>query len=190
MQTIHKQILFGSTLSTVTLLICFFILRDTRQTALQKELHSRIGYKFNFRDHVQLIHGDRSLLDRPYKILIYTDDRGCTSCNLKLREWSDMYETLFNRIVPGKLSVVILFDGREAEDMLALVRNAHWEMPVLWDRDGEINSRRPFPKQVGMRCMLLDEEDRVLLVGNPFYSSSVSDLYLQTLVHSRYDETF
>ena len=111
---------------------------------------------------------------------------GCTSCNLKLREWSDMYETAFNQIMPDKISIVILFDGKDAEDMLMIIKIAQWEMPVFWDRDKVISSSRPFPKQPRKRCMLLDEENKVAIVGNPVYSRSVYELYIETLAKSRY----
>ena len=170
----------------ITSLICFYILRDTNQTLLRKELHSWIGYQFNLQDDFQLISGDSSLLDRPYKIIMYIDDMGCTSCNLKLREWSDMYETAFNQIMPDKISIVILFDGRDEEDMLMIIKSAQWEMPVFWDRDKVISSSRPFPKQARKRCMLLDEENKVMLVGNPVYSLGVYNLYIENLAKSRY----
>jgi len=186
MKKVYKHVVIGSIVLAFTSVICFYILRDTNDSLLRKELHSWIGYKFNFKDDLQLISGDVALLDRPYKIVMYIDDMGCTSCNLKLREWSDMYETIFNKMMPDKLTIVILFDGRSTEYMLMLLKSAQWEMPVFWDRDGVLNSRRPFPKQAKKRCMLLDEENKVELVGNPVYSRSVYELYIETLAKSRY----
>ena len=166
-----------------TAVICFLILRSTFAPSLQKELHSWIGYQISFPESVQLISGDRSLLHKPYKIMMYIDDMGCTSCNLHLEELSDLYETLFNQAFPDNLSFVLLFDGREKEQIMLPVRNANWEMPVLWDKDGVISKRRPFPKHYKMRCMLLDAANRVVLVGNPFYYRNVCDLYLKFLLN-------
>ena len=169
------------TVFLITAAVCFFILRSIHSTELQKEIHSWIGYKLNFPDDIQMISGDSSMLHKPYKILIYIDDEECTSCSLKLWDWNDMYEKVFNIIVPDKLSIIILFDGREKEDILMHVRHVNWEMPVLWDQNGVINQQRKFPKQIRMRCMLLDSDNKVLVVGNPLYSHSIYDLYLKLL---------
>ena len=178
MRKIYKQMIVGSIFLT-TAFVCFFILQSTRSSALQKEIHSWIGYQMNFPEGVRLISGDSALLNKPYKILMYIDDMGCTGCNLKLQEWSDMYETGFNTEIQDDLSVIILFEGSKKEDILMYVESANWEMPVLWDRDGAISRRRQFSKQVRMRCMLLDKDNKVALMGNPFYSHSVYDLYLK-----------
>ena len=178
---IHKQIVLVSVL-LVTAVVCFFILKDTHNTALQKEIQSWVGYRFNFPEDVQLIYGEDSLLSRPYKILIYIDDAGCTGCDLRLRDWFNMYETGFNKVVPDQLSIIILFDGKEKDDILALVRGTKWSMPIFWDSDGAMNRERKFPKNTGMRCMLLDGDNRVLLVGNPVSSPDIYDLYLKILL--------
>ena len=141
-----------------------------------------MGYQMSFPEEVQLISGDSSLLSRPYKILMYADDTGCTSCYLKLQAWSNVYETELDKIVPDKLAIVILFDGARKEDILIHVQSAHWEMPVLWDRDGVINKQHKFPKRPGMRCMLLDNNNNVMLVGNPVSSRGVYELYLKFLL--------
>jgi len=101
----------------------------------------------------------------------------------KLQEWTHIYETVFNKIVPDKLSIIILFDGKDKEDILMLVNHAKWEMPVLWDRNGAMNRHRKFPLQARMRCMLMDNENRVIAVGNPVYTRAVYDLYLKLLIN-------
>ena len=186
MKTTYKLIVVGSVF-LITATICFLILRSIHTTELQKEIHTWIGYKFSFPEEVRLISGEGSLLNKPYKILMYIDDAGCTSCSLKLWDWNDMYEKVFNIIVPDKLSIIILFDGREKEDILMYVKHANWEMPVLWDRNGVMNKQRKFPKQIRMRCMLLDSDNKVLVVGNPLYSSPVYNLYLKLLTNKTED---
>ena len=163
--------------------ICFLILNSIRANEIQKEVHSWVGYRFHFPAEVQLISGDGSSLLKPYKILIYTDNMGCTSCSLKLQEWSHIHETVYNKIVPDELTIIILFDGSDKEHIQMLTRNARWEMPVLWDSNGVMNRHRKFPKKDGMRCMLLDKENKVMAVGNPVYSKAVHDLYLKLLIN-------
>ena len=184
MNTIYKWTIIGTAL-LITAAVCFWILRSTRITEFQKEVHSWMGYKFNFpTEDVQLIHGDGSLLNRPYKFLMYIDDMGCTSCNLRLREWADKYETIFNKVAPDALSIVILFDGKKKEDILLLVKSAQWGMPVLWDRNGTVNKQRKFPRQTRMRRMLLDSDNRVIAIGDPLHSIRAYNLYLETILKS------
>lgn len=157
-------------------LFYLLVLSDRDQPA--EQLRRWMGREIVMSNRVQVFDADTSLSEKPYKILIYVDEQGCTSCKLRLSEWND-FQRLLDKIVPGEVAYRLVFDGRQIEDVRFLLKTHAWNKPLFWDKDGEMNRKYKFPKKEMFRCMLLDELDRVVLVGNPVHSEAIAKLYIQ-----------
>lgn len=114
-----------------------------------------------------------------YKLLVYVDTVGCTSCKLQLEQWHDWIQYL-NKKSPYKVSYLFYFFPKNAEELKELLEYNKFPIPVCMDEKDEINHLNHFNK--GIHVLLLDENDRVVLIGNPILNPKIKDLYWQVLI--------
>ena len=113
-----------------------------------------------------------------FKIVLYVDSTGCTSCNLKLSEWNTILresDSVFTR----KPEFVFFFhpkmkNGRELQFILHQYGFRH---PVFIDIENEIGKINKFPSQPEYQCFLLDKDNKVIMVGNPSLNTAIWTLY-------------
>ena len=114
-----------------------------------------------------------------YKILLYVDSLGCTSCRLKLYEWKKIMQesdTAFIR----KPEFVFIFQPKkngEEELLQSIFRQNGFHHPVFIDKDNVIAEINKFPSNPEYQCFLLDKNNKVLLVGNPALVPGIWILY-------------
>jgi hypothetical protein len=83
--------------------------------------------------------------NKPYKILLYTDAKGCESCKLQPNKWNILY----------------------------ILRRDRFDYPIHIDHEDKLNKLNKFPTDVNYQCFLLDKDDKVILIGNPFTNPSL-----------------
>ena len=113
-----------------------------------------------------------------YKILLYVDSAGCTSCRLKLPEWKRIMaeaDTLFS----GEVDFLFFFQPkkRDERELQFMFRNNGFRHPVFIDTGNEIDKLNKFPSQTEYQCFLLDSDNRVILIGNPSLNTGVWQLF-------------
>ncbi|GAB6013264.1 DUF1573 domain-containing protein [Viscerimonas tarda] len=112
----------------------------------------------------------------PYKILVYTDSTGCTSCKLRLYNWQAiMHEA--DSLLPNKLNFLFYFHPKDTKELKFLLRRDKLTYPVFIDERNQIDSLNHFPKQQQYQCFLLDKENKVVAMGNPTMNPKIWELY-------------
>ena len=113
-----------------------------------------------------------------YKILLYVDSLGCTSCRLKLAEWKKIMQESDTAFV-RKPEFVFFFQPkkRDEQELQSIFRSNGFRHPVFIDKDNEIDKINNFPANFEYQCFLLDKDNKVLLVGNPALLSGIWALY-------------
>lgn len=157
--------------------LIYLLTTKTTENKLSKELQKWINQKLTIEKGIEVFDRD-SISDKSYRILIYVDDQGCTTCKLRLSEWHQ-FRQLLEALAPGKIAYQLLFDGKQIDEIRFLLKTHAWDNPLYWDREGKMNKKYNFPKNEAFRCFLLDKDERVLLVGNPVYSEAIRELYIQ-----------
>jgi len=118
------------------------------------------------------------ILETPYKILLYSDSSGCTSCKIKLLEWQALIQetdtTLYN-----KLSFIFCFYPKNTKELEFLLLHDRFNYPVYVDIHNELDKLNCFPQQIEYQCFLLDNENKVVSIGNPILNRRIWDLYKQ-----------
>ena len=61
-----------------------------------------------------------------------------------------------------------------------LVSNS-FNYPVIFDYDDKLNSINHLSKNIDYQTFLLDENNKIILVGNPIRRPKLLDLYLQQI---------
>jgi hypothetical protein len=120
------------------------------------------------------------LFEREYKILLYIDSLGCTSCKLRLFEWKQLISEV-DSIGTDKLSFLFLFHPKDKKELQVLFKRDRFDYPVFIDADNTVNKLNHFPEQSTYQCFLLDRSNKVLLIGNPVLNPKIWELYKQTV---------
>ena len=117
-----------------------------------------------------------------FKILIYFDALGCTSCRLKLIEWKKIMQesdTVFIR----KPEFIFIFQPKTGyeKEIQSVLRQNMFHHPVFVDKDNEMQKINKFPSNPEHQCFLLDKDNKVLLIGNPSIVSGIWILYKRVI---------
>ena len=120
-----------------------------------------------------------------YKILLYVDSLGCTSCRLKLFEWKKLMkesDTAFVR----KPEFVFIFQPkkRDEQELHTILRSNGFRHPVFIDEDNTIDKLSNFPANTDYQCFLLDRDNKVLMIGNPSFNTGIWILY-KSIINAR-----
>ena len=116
-----------------------------------------------------------------YKILVYVDTVGCTSCQLQLERWLDWVDCLKNK---SSYSVSYLFDfyPKNTEELVDLLRFYDFSVPVCIDETDRLNQLNKFPAGGKFHTFLLDRDNKVVLVGSPVNNENIAELYRDILL--------
>ena len=124
---------------------------------------------------------------KEFKIVLYVDSAGCSSCRLKLIEWKQLIEEA-EILYPGKVGFLFYFQPKSMEEVTELLLINGFDYPVFIDADGSIDHLNQFPQPSNVRlsqssqaalnqCFLLDKDNKVLDSGNPTVTPRIWDSY-------------
>lgn len=170
-------------LTLITLIACNK--KNDRQTEAQQIIAEWLGKTIQFPDNIPFsVYGTDTLLSgfysSPYKILLYVDSTGCTSCKLKLYEWQKLIAEADTALV-GKLSFVFCFQPKNRDELLFLFKRDRFNYPVIVDETNRLHQLNSFPQKTEYQCFLLDKDNKVVSVGNPTLNPNVWHLYKQII---------
>ena len=120
-----------------------------------------------------------------FKIVLYVDSSGCTSCRLKLYEWKKLMEESDSAFI-RKPEFVFFFQPKKKDEreLQIIFRQNGFNHPVFIDKDNEIGKLNKFPSNPEYQCFLLDKDNKVILLGNPSLNTGVWTLYKRVINES------
>ena len=125
---------------------------------------------------------------KEFKILLYVDSAGCSSCRLKLFEWKQLMDEAAG-LYPEKVGFLLYFQPKDVKDIDFIFVRDRLEHLVFMDTGGEINRLNQFPQAQLFQCFLLDSENKVLSIGNPTMNPKIWDLFKSHIEGKRITET-
>jgi hypothetical protein len=170
------------------LILTIFACKDKRPTEALQIVREWTGKEILFPDDVQCVvtgkdttpNACRTLIDAEYKVLLYVDSTGCSSCRLKLFLWETVISEA-DSLFQGKLSFLLFFQPKSKRDFDFLFRLKQFSYPVFLDMNNSINRLNHFPPKTEYQCFLLDKTNKVQAIGNPSLSPQVWKLYKQVI---------
>ncbi len=124
------------------------------------------------------------LIGDSYKILCYVDSSGCTSCRLQLPRWKELIATLDSLVASDTLGPVppvqflFFFVPKRKVDIYYSLRTSNFSYPVCIDQKDSLNRLNHFSSDERFQTFLLNEENRVVAMGNPVHNPKIKELYL------------
>ena len=123
---------------------------------------------------------DFCISNEKYKILSYVDSTGCFGCALQLEQWIRFIQSL-GVVVDDKVQVVKFVHPRNVIDIKNELNNNNYIYPVCIDLNDDLNQLNKFPSDTRFHCFLLDENNKVILIGNPVQNPKIKELYIRTI---------
>ncbi|MDR1373085.1 MAG: hypothetical protein LBJ17_08260, partial [Dysgonamonadaceae bacterium] len=155
---------------------------DNRRIVAEKIIREWTGKQIVFKEDVSCsISGNDTmcladLLAKEYKILLYVDSAGCSSCRLKLSDWKQLIEES-DSLFQDKLGFVFLFQPKSKKELSILVNVNEFDYPIVVDMTNSIDKKNHFPAAMEHQCFLLNRENEVIAIGNPAANIKIWKLY-------------
>ena len=123
---------------------------------------------------------DYRIPEAEYKVLVYVDSIGCTSCKLQLPKWKE-FITYVDSVSGGQVPFLFFFQSKDNKELRYILKRDNFRLPVCVDSQNEFGKLNRFPSEQMFQTFLLDKDNRVKVIGNPIHNLSVKELYLKEI---------
>ena len=125
--------------------------------------------------------------DAEYKVLIYVDSTGCTSCKLQLPKWKELIAHV-DSTTNSNIPFIFVFQSKDDRELRYILKRDNFDRPVCIDRGDGFDKLNKFPQEITFQTFLLDKDNKVKVIGNPVHNLAVRDLYLKQITGMQYQE--
>ena len=115
-----------------------------------------------------------------YKVLVFVDSIGCTSCKLQLSRWKEFIRYK-DSISQKNIPFLFFFQFDDQWEIHSLLIRENFDKPICLDRSDSLNQLNHFPKDIRFQVFLLDKNNKVVVIGNPVHNPNVKELYLEEI---------
>lgn len=115
-----------------------------------------------------------------YKVLIYVDSLGCTSCKLQLNKWKELV-AYTDSVTNGTIPFLFVFHPKDRKEISYLLKREGIKFPVCIDTNDALNKLNKFPADMTFQTFLLDRNNKVTVLGNPIHNLAIKELYLKQI---------
>ena len=130
---------------------------------------------------------DYRIPDAEYKVLVYVDSVGCTSCKLQLLKWKELIAHV-DSATNGNVPFIFVFQSKDDRELRYILKCDNFDRPVCIDRNNRFDELNQFPQDITFQTFLLDKDNKVKVIGNPVHNLAVRDLYLKQITGMQYQE--
>lgn len=120
-----------------------------------------------------------------YKIIMYVDSIGCTSCKLQLHKWKKFISEV-DSVTNGEVPILFFFHPKDLREISYLLKRDGIDIPVCIDINDDINTFNHFPSQQEFQTFLLNDENKVVFIGNPIHNIRIKEMYLKEISNNTY----
>ena len=115
-----------------------------------------------------------------YKVLVFVDSIGCTSCKLQLSRWKEFIRYT-DSISQKNIPFLFFFQFDDQWEIHSLLIRENFDKPICLDRSDSLNQLNHFPNDIRFQVFLLDKNNKVVVIGNPVHNPNVKELYLEEI---------
>lgn len=117
------------------------------------------------------------------KLVMYLDTASCSSCVINK---IGQYDSFYKKSKESKGKFILIFVMSVPQKEFSTIKNyiisKNFEYPIYFDNENKFRKKNDFiPDNSRFHSFLLDESNRITLVGNPIVSDSMWELYTKTI---------
>ena len=149
------------------------------QTLMKEWMHKEISFP---KDAVFTIMGIDTVgynVKEGYKIVSYIDSIGCVSCKLKLPQWKEFINQI--NAIDSTVTFMFFFQPKDIEELQYKLFSENFKHPVCLDTENLFFRRNGLCTNDNFQTFLLNENNRIVAVGNPVTNPYVKELYTSLL---------
>jgi hypothetical protein len=105
--------------------------------------------------------------NKPYKLLLYVNAKGCESCRIQPNMWVPLIKEA-DSTLSNVLSFEFYFHSKDERNLLQILKREKFDQFIYIDKNDELNKLNNFSININYQCFLLDKNNKVILIGNPF----------------------
>lgn len=126
-------------------------------------------------------HNDTFPIIRQLKFVVFTDSMECSACRLKrMYMWDSLMEENVKRNIPIKFYFIFSPSKKDLGALYFTMSTIPLSGSIYVDTTNAFLMANPhIPQNPIMRTFLLDEDNNVLLVGNPLENKKIEKLFWQ-----------
>lgn len=121
-----------------------------------------------------------SISSNKYSIITYADSIGCMSCKLQLRKWKAFISEI-DSLAKFSVPVYFFLHPKNLDEMFLVLKREQFDYPVCIDVNDSLNILNHFPEEMQFQTFLLDQNNRVIAIGNPVHNFKIRELYLKII---------
>ena len=164
---------------------CFVILScQNKKDDVIKEYSKWMQIEIKFPDTVVFVKDIFDTVQVDYnkrlKIVTYNDSAGCLNCKLALSRWIDFIGHI-DSLTSNEVVFINIVNIRKMSVLKDVVYGNRFHYPLFIDAEDKFNKLNKLPDESQFRTFLLDENNKVILIGTPVSNSKIRDLYIRTI---------
>lgn len=172
--------LFGILIISLSFVCC-------NRNEVKKELSALMAKKITIPENgIISINGKDTVIENyynaKYKIIVYADILGCNPCKVsKMSYWIDMIKFV-NSCDETKIYFIFSVKQSELHSLKISLMSYPIDYPVIIYKNNEFSELNThIPKAEHFHTFLLDENNQVILTGNPIYNDEIKQMYLNKI---------
>ncbi len=114
--------------------------------------------------------------DLDFKLMIYVDSTGCTSCKLQLHKWKSFLNEM-DSVINDKIALLFYVCPKDKREFEHILKRDKFDYPICVDEYDSLNIMNNFSSDPRFQVFLLDKENKVIAVGNPILNPKIKELY-------------
>lgn len=115
-------------------------------------------------------------MKKDYCVLTFFDSTGCTECNMQLHDWNPRVREMAGQ--GERVSFVFVVHARNFAAISAYAVKNKFDHVIFHDKDRALWRANPhLPTRGDLHTFLLDDEQKVVLIGNPARHEALWELY-------------
>ena len=96
---------------------------------------------------------DYQIPQSDYKVLIYVDSTGCTSCKLQLPKWKELI-AYTDSVTGNNIPFLFFFQSKDDKELRYILKRDNFNRPVCIDRNSELDKLNRFPQNITFQSPL------------------------------------
>ena len=163
--------------------ICIFLLIGCTSNSRRSYIKNVIGSELIIPSDLLII-GESSCsylnyVRKPLKIIVYSDSTNCLACDIKLPTWKIKYKEL--SLINKNIGIVFIINTNNTDDIELIANVTKIPGFRLYDPQGMFKEMNHLHDHRDLHVFLLDQDNKVLLIGNPLDNYKLYDLYKQAI---------
>lgn len=114
--------------------------------------------------------------DLDFKLMVYVDSTGCTSCKLQLHKWKSFLHEM-DSVSNDKIALLFYVCPNDKREFEHILKRDKFDYPICIDEYDSLNIMNHFSSDPRFQVFLLDKKNRVIAVGSPILNPKIKDLY-------------